>query len=61
MRDVKTGLITLAILYLLVRGKPMHGYGIRRVLAEILGSMPPESTVYDALKRLERLGLVRSF
>ncbi len=39
----------------------MHGYGLRRRLAEILGWEPPESTVYDVLKRLEKAGVARSY
>ena len=38
----------------------MHGYGLRKRLAGLLGGEPPESTVYDVLKRLERMGLVEA-
>ncbi len=60
-RDLRTGLITLAVLKILVEKGPMHGYALRRILTDIIGEEPAESTVYDALKRLERLGLAKGF
>jgi len=61
LRDIRTGLLALASLKVLVERGPLHGYGVRLVLADMLGWEPPESSVYDALKRLERLGLARSY
>lgn len=60
-RDARSGLLALLILRLLVEHGPLHGYGVRRLVAEVTGVEPPESSVYDALKRLERLGLAESF
>ncbi|MEB2836046.1 MAG: PadR family transcriptional regulator [Desulfurococcales archaeon] len=61
LRDLRTGLLAVASLKVLVERGPMHGYGVRLVLGELLGWEPPESSVYDALKRLERLGLAESY
>jgi len=40
-----------------------HGYGIRKLVEEMSKGVakPSESTVYDTLKRLERMGLIESF
>ncbi len=46
---------------MLIEEGPMHGYGLRKRLGELLGDEPPESTVYDALRKLEKLGLVESY
>jgi PadR family transcriptional regulator, regulatory protein PadR len=58
---LRTGQIDLLLLALLVRG-PLHGYAIIEQLRT--GSRGvfdlPEGTVYPALYRLERLGLLRS-
>jgi len=60
-RDARTGLLALLVLRLLVEEGPLHGYGVRRRIAEATGLEPPESSVYDALRRLERLGLVEGY
>ncbi len=61
MRDLRTGLLVVDILWILIERGPLHGYGVRKALESITGEVPPESTVYDALKRLERLGLAESY
>jgi PadR family transcriptional regulator PadR len=61
IRDVKTGLLAVAVLSLIRGSGPMHGYGIRKALGSLLGSEPPESTLYDVLKRLEKLGILESY
>jgi DNA-binding PadR family transcriptional regulator len=61
VRDARAGLLSLLALRLLVERGPLHGYGVRRLIGEATGVDPPESSVYDALKRLERLGLAESF
>lgn len=50
----------MLVLAVLAEEGEMHGYGLRKRLAGLLGGEPPESTVYDVLKRLERLGLVEA-
>ncbi len=61
LRDLRTGLLALATLKLLVEVGPMHGYRLRILLGEKMGWEPPETSVYDALKRLERFGLAKSY
>lgn len=61
LRDARAGLLALLVLRLLVERGPLHGYGVRKLVAEITGFEPPETSVYDALRRLERLGLAESF
>ncbi len=60
-RDLRTGLLTIIILKILLDTGPLHGYGIRKKIEYMNGEIPPESSVYDALKRLERLGLAESY
>ncbi len=60
-REARTGLLTILVLKLVVEKGPLHGYGVRKLLAEVTGFEPPESSVYDALKRLEKLGLMESY
>ena len=61
LRDARVGLTALAILKLLVDNGAMHGYGIRKMLSVLTDWDPPETSVYDALRRLEKLGLARSY
>ncbi|MEB3774775.1 MAG: PadR family transcriptional regulator [Desulfurococcales archaeon] len=61
LRDARTGVLALAILKILVDHGPLHGYGLRKTLSTLTGRDPPETSVYDALKRLERLGLASSY
>ena len=61
LRDARTGLLALLALRLLIEKGPLHGYAIRRIIEQETGKTPPESSVYDALKRLEKLGLVESY
>jgi DNA-binding PadR family transcriptional regulator len=61
LKDARVGLTALAILKLLVDNGAMHGYGIRKMLSVLMDWDPPETSVYDALKRLEKLGLARSY
>ena len=61
LRDLRTGILAFAALKLLVEVGPMHGYRLRILLGEKMGWEPPESSIYDALKRLERLGLAKSY
>jgi len=60
-REVLSGLLALALLALLAAHGPLHGYGLRRLLEERLGWSVSESSLYDALKRLERLGLAEGY
>ncbi len=61
--EVRKALYTIAILRIVVEKGPIHGYGIRKALSEISGGKlsPSESTVYETLKKLEKMGLVESF
>jgi len=58
---VPRGHLDLLLLAILDRG-PVHGYGVVAALAERSGGVCdfPEGTVYPALQKLEREGLVRS-
>jgi len=61
LRDARTGLLALLALRLIIERGPLHGYAVRRLIEQETGKIPPESSVYDALKRLEKLGLVESY
>ncbi len=61
LRDARSGVLALAILKILVDHGPLHGYGLRKILSSMTGREPPETSVYDALKRLEKLGLATSY
>ncbi len=61
LRDARIGLMALMVLKLLVSHGPLHGYAVMKHIEELLGETPPKSTIYDALKRLEKLGLVDSY
>jgi DNA-binding PadR family transcriptional regulator len=52
-------MLELAILGFL-RDSPLHGYGLRKRLTALIGHVRPvaESTLYPALKRLEKAGLL---
>lgn len=61
LADVRRGLLAVVVLWLLYREDDMHGYAIRRRIFVLTGWEPPESTLYDVLKRLERLKLAESY
>lgn len=61
LRDAKTGMLALISLKIILSKGPIHGYALRKIIAENTGVDPPESSVYDALRRLEKLGLVESY
>ncbi|WP_448319733.1 PadR family transcriptional regulator [Streptomyces sp. CO7] len=52
-------MLELAILGFL-RDAPLHGYGLRKRLTALIGHVRPvgESTLYPAIKRLEKAGLL---
>jgi DNA-binding PadR family transcriptional regulator len=52
-------MLELAILGFL-RDAPLHGYGLRKRLTALIGHVRPvaESTLYPALKRMEKAGLL---
>ncbi len=60
VQSIVRGLYQAMILGILARDGPLHGYAIRRRIAELSGGLldPSESTVYDALKSLEAAGLI---
>jgi PadR family transcriptional regulator len=51
-----------ALLLAVLEGAPLHGYAIIEALAARSGGTltPPTGTIYPALRRLERSGLVES-
>jgi DNA-binding PadR family transcriptional regulator len=61
MNENPRGQLDLLLLAVL-RGAPAHGYAIVSALSERSGGVCdfPEGTVYPALQKLEREGLVRS-
>lgn len=61
-RDLVRGHLDLMLLAVLSAG-PMHGYGlVEELRRRSLGSLElPEGTVYPALYRLERQGLIASY
>lgn len=63
LKDLRLGIYKVLILKLLREKRPMHGYMIRKTIIELSSNMlePSESTIYDALKRLEKLNLIKSY
>ncbi len=63
LKDFRLGIYKVLILKLLREKGPMHGYMIRKNIIELSGKIlePSESTIYDALKKLEKLGLVKGY
>ena len=59
-KELRKGVYAMAILAVVKAEGPIHGYGIRKKLAEA-GLEPAESTLYEALKALEKAGALRSF
>ncbi|NPA96457.1 MAG: helix-turn-helix transcriptional regulator [Crenarchaeota archaeon] len=61
--DSLRALYAIIMLRIVVERGPIHGYGIRKLVEEVSrgAARPSESTVYDTLKRLERMGLIESF
>ena len=59
-KELRKGVYAMAILAVVRAEGPIHGYGIRKKLAEA-GLEPAESTLYEALKALEKAGALRSF
>ncbi|MCD6323861.1 MAG: PadR family transcriptional regulator [Desulfurococcales archaeon] len=62
MREVRTGLYGVLIMHALrVKGE-MHGYGLRQVIEEMTSGelRPVESTVYETLKKLSKVGILKS-
>ena len=61
-RDLVRGHLDLMLLAVLARG-PAHGYGlVEELRRRSLGSLDlPEGTIYPALYRLERQGLIGSY
>ncbi len=61
-KDLRTGIYALIVLAIL-RSGIMHGYAIRKKFEELSDGkiVPSEGTLYDLLKSLEKLKLVRSF
>ena len=59
-KELRKGVYAMAILAVVKAEGPIHGYGIRKRLAEA-GLEPAESTLYEALKALEKAGALKSF
>ncbi len=63
LADLRRGVYQVLILKLLLEKGPLHGYALRQELARATSGVltPGESTVYEALKKLEKLGLIEGF
>ena len=59
-KELRKGVYALAILAIVRDEGPIHGYGIRLRMREA-GIEPAESTLYEALKALEKGGALSSF
>ncbi len=63
LRDLRLGLYKLIVLSIIHKYGPIHGYNIRKKIEELSDGLlrPSESTIYDTLKKLEKLGLIESY
>ncbi len=63
LKSIRSGFYSLIILELLNKHGPLYGYKIKTLIEEASrGTLKPsESTIYDALKQLEKNKLVKSF
>ncbi len=63
LRDLRLGLYKLIVLSIIYKYGPIHGYNLRKKIEELSRGLlkPSESTVYDTLKKLEKLGLIESY
>jgi len=63
LKDLKTGVYAFLILDIIGREKRMHGYGLLTGIKSMTDGLlsPSESTIYESLKQLEKLGLVKSY
>ncbi|HDN75667.1 MAG: PadR family transcriptional regulator [Thermoprotei archaeon] len=63
LRDLRIGIYQLLIIKILLEKGPLHGYAIRKTIEELSNGRlrPSESTIYDTLKKLEKLRIVESF
>ena len=59
-KELRSGLYSYLVLSLLNREGELHGYAIRKRLAELSNGrlVPSEGALYDILKSLKKLGLV---
>ncbi len=61
LRSLRTGIYAYLILNLIESEGSVHGYRIMKVLSEHSGVIKPaESTVYETLKKLEKMKLVEA-
>ncbi len=62
-RDLRIGVYQVIVLKIIVEEEPVYGYAIRKKIVELSkGSLnPSESTIYDTLKKLEKLGLIEGY
>ncbi len=63
LRDLRLGLYKLIVLSIIYKYGPIHGYNLRKKIEELSRGLlkPSESTIYDTLKKLEKLGLIESY
>ncbi len=63
VKGLRTGFYTMIILELLDKKGALYGYRIRAFIREASGGAlnPSESTIYEALRELERRGFIKSF
>ncbi len=62
LKSLRAGVYAYLILSLLASEGSMHGYRIMKVLSEQGGDVikPSESTIYETLKKLEKLRLIEA-
>ena len=60
-KELRSGLYSYLVLSILEREGELHGYAIRKRLSELSEGrlVPSEGALYDILKSLKKLGLVR--
>ncbi len=63
LKELRLGLYKVIILSIINKYGPIHGYNLRKKIEELSNGLlkPSESTIYDTLKKLEKLGLIESY
>ncbi len=61
-KEIRSGMYAYLVLNILKRGE-LHGYGIRKTFESLSSGqlVPSEGSLYDLLKGLQKLGLVKSY
>ncbi len=63
LKDARSGFYQVIILKIIAVEGPLHGYAVRKRIEELSNSTlePSESTIYETLKKLEKLKLIEGF